>query len=182
MDRARRGDESAFTEIVHRYTPMVFRLASRFLRDPGQVEEVAQDVFLKAFRLLDQYEGRGSFEGWLRRITTTSCLNQLRLKRRRPEMKFTELSEDEARWIETRLSNGAARGDQESSLIAVNLAEKVLEMLKPEDRALILLIDMEGLSIREAAEMLGWTSSKAKIRTFRARRKMIEAAQKLMKK
>ena len=83
---ARGGDESAFAEIVRRYGPRVFSVAARFFRQRERVEEAAQEVFLKAFTQLDSFEGRGSFEGWLTRIATNTCLNLLRAAGRRPEL------------------------------------------------------------------------------------------------
>ena len=112
--RSRGGDESAFAEIVRRYGPRVFRVAGRFFRQREQVEEAAQEVFLKAFTQLDTYEGRGSFEGWLTRIATTTCLNLLRSAKRRPELTVSDLTEDEGAWLEThtggRGGRAAARG------------------------------------------------------------------------
>ncbi|HET9478473.1 MAG TPA: sigma-70 family RNA polymerase sigma factor, partial [Pyrinomonadaceae bacterium] len=84
--QAQDGDESAFAEIVRRYSPRVFSTASRFFRQRSLVEEAAQEVFLKAFTQLGSYEGRGSMEGWLTRITTNTCLNMLRGAKRRPEL------------------------------------------------------------------------------------------------
>ena len=85
---ARAGDESAFEEIMRRYSPRVFRFASRFFNQRSLVEEAAQEVFLKAFTELGSFEGRGSMEGWLTRITTNTCLNLLRSAKRRPELQF----------------------------------------------------------------------------------------------
>jgi len=70
---AREGDERAFEEIVRRYSPRVFRIASRFFRQRAQVEDAAQEAFLKAYIQLSSYEGRGSLEGWLARITANQC-------------------------------------------------------------------------------------------------------------
>src|SRR5947209_20460347 len=89
--RARGGDESAFAEIVRRYGPRVFRVASRFFRRREQAEEAAQEVFLKAFTQLEGFEGRGSLEGWLARIAANTCLNMIRSARRRPKMTAAEL-------------------------------------------------------------------------------------------
>src|ERR1041384_1950567 len=102
---ARTGDEAAFAEIVRRYSPRVFRTASRFFRRREQVEEAAQEVFLKAFTQLDTYEGRGSFEGWLTRITTNPCLHPPRTGRRRAGLTASGLSEDEGAWLENHLAS-----------------------------------------------------------------------------
>ncbi|MBO0721986.1 MAG: sigma-70 family RNA polymerase sigma factor, partial [Blastocatellia bacterium] len=95
---ARDGDEAAFEEIVRRYSSRVFQIASRFFRQRSQVEESAQEIFLRAYTHLANYEGRGSFEGWLTRIATSTCLNLIRYNKRRPE--FTDLSPEESGWLD----------------------------------------------------------------------------------
>src|SRR3979411_232372 len=97
---AREGDESAFEEIMRRYSPRVFRFAGKFFRQRSLVEEAAQEVFLKAFKELGSYEGRGSMEGWLTRIATNTCLNILRAAKRRPELTNADLTEDQDTWYE----------------------------------------------------------------------------------
>jgi RNA polymerase sigma-70 factor (ECF subfamily) len=98
--QAQDGDESAFAEIVRRYSPRVFSTASRFFRQRSLVEEAAQEVFLKAYTQLGSFEGRGSLEGWLTKIATNTCLNMLRGSKRRPELTVSDLSEDEDQWLE----------------------------------------------------------------------------------
>lgn len=182
VSRAREGDESAFAEIVRRYSPRVFRAASRFFRQRSLVEEAAQEVFLKAFTHLDSFEGRGSLEGWLTRITTTTCLSMLRRAKARPEAVVADLTEDQDAWLENALADAAAERHQsvERSLVAADLADKVLATLKPDDRLALLLIDGEGASIKEVAEITGWSESKVKVQTFRARRRMREAVERLL--
>ena len=179
---ARAGDEAAFAEIVRRYSPRVFRVAGRFFRQRSLAEEAAQEVFLKAFTQLDSYEGRGSLEGWLTRIATTTCLNLLRSARRRPEAVVADLTEDEEAWLDSRLADVAVERHHsvESSLIAADLADRVLETLAPDDRIALMLIDGEGASIKEVAEATGWSESKVKVQAFRARRRMRAAVEKLL--
>ena len=179
---ARGGDESAFAEIVRRYSPRVFRTASRFFRQRSLVEEAAQEVFLKAFTQLDGYEGRGSMEGWLTRITTNTCLNLLRSAKRRPELSISDLTENESTWLEGRMANAAAERHQSSerSLVAADLADRVLETMSPDDRLVLTVIDGEDGSVKEVAEMTGWSESKVKVQAFRARRRMRKAVEKLL--
>jgi len=181
---ARAGDEAAFAEIVRRYSPRVFRFASKFFRQRSVVEEAAQEVFMKAFTQLGSYEGRGSMEGWLTRITTNTCLNMLRSAKRRPELASADLSEDESTWLENQLSGVAAERHQasERSFIAADLADRVLENLPPDDRVVLTLIDGEDASVKEVAELTGWSESKVKVQAFRARRRMRAAVEKLLGK
>ncbi|MDQ3797865.1 MAG: RNA polymerase sigma factor [Acidobacteriota bacterium] len=182
--RSGKGDENAFAEIVRRYTPRVFRFVSRFFRQRGVIEEVAQDVFLRIFTQLKSYEGRGSFEGWLTRITVNTCINQLRSAKRETELTVSALSEAESDWLEQKMSDAAAMRHQsdEEKLIAADLVNRVLETMSADDRLVLTLIDGEGHSIRDISGMTGWTESKVKIQAFRARRRMREAVENLMRK
>jgi RNA polymerase sigma-70 factor (ECF subfamily) len=179
---SREGDESAFAEIVRRYSPRVFRTASRFLRRREQVEEASQEVFLKAFTELDAFEGRGSLEGWLTRITTNTCLNLLRSAKRRPEMTISDLTEDETTWMDNRLAHAATeRHDSiERQLVAADLADRVMDSLSPDDRLVLTMIDGEESSVKEVVEMTGWSESKVKVQAHRARKRMRKAVEKLL--
>jgi RNA polymerase sigma-70 factor (ECF subfamily) len=181
---AREGDESAFEEIVRRYSPRVFSVASRFFRQRSQVEESAQEIFLRAYTRLGDFEGRGSFEGWLTRIATTTCLNLLRHNQRRPESTISDLTDDESEWLENTLAFEMAEKQPtiEDALIAADLADKILNQVSADDRLVLTMIDGAGATIKEVAEMTGWSESKVKVQTFRARRRMRDAVGKLITK
>ena len=180
--RAGDGDEQAFAEIVRRYSPRVFRFAGRFFRRRSLVEEAAQEVFLKIFTQLKNYEGRGSFEGWLTRITINTCINILRGAKRETELTASALTDDETDWLERQMSNQAAiqHRNAEEKTVAADLVNRVLEKMSPEDRLVLTLIDGEGHSIKDLVEMTGWSESKVKVQAFRARRRMREAVEKLL--
>jgi RNA polymerase sigma-70 factor (ECF subfamily) len=171
---ARAGDEGAFAEIVRRYSPRVFRFASKFFKERSVVEEVAQEVFMKAFTQLGSYEGRGSMEGWFTRITTNTCLNILRSAKRRPELTVSDLTEDETAWLDNKLSGVAEDTfkSSERSFLAADLADRVLHNLSGDDRLVLMLIDGEDVPIKEVAEITGWSESKVKVKACRARRRM----------
>jgi RNA polymerase sigma-70 factor (ECF subfamily) len=179
---AREGDEFAFAEIVRRYSPRVFRFAGKFFRQRSLVEEAAQEVFLKAFTELGSYEGRGSMEGWLTRITTNICLNLLRSSKRRPELTVSDLTEDETSWLDHNLIDAATERHESSerSLVAADLAGRVLQTLAPDDQLVLTLIDGEDASVKDIVKMTGWSESKVKVLAFRARRRMREAVEKLL--
>jgi RNA polymerase sigma-70 factor (ECF subfamily) len=179
---SRGGDESAFAEIMRRYGPRVFSVASRFFRQRAQVEEAAQEVFLKAFTQLSSYEGRGSMEGWLTRIATNTCLNMLRGMKRRPEFTASELTEDESAWLDAKMAGAASERHraEERGRVAADLAGRVLDTMSPDDRLVLTLVDGEDTPVKEVAEMTGWSESKVKVQAFRARRRMREAVEKLL--
>ena len=180
--RARGGDDDAFAEIVRRYGPRVFRVTGRFFRQPDRAEEAAQEVFLKAFTQLGAYEGRGSMEGWLTRIATTTCLNMIRGAKRRPELTISDLTEDEGAWLESHTADAAAEKHRaaESGVVAADLAERVLDTMSHDDRLVLSLVDGEEMAVKEVAEMTGWSESKVKVQAFRARRRMRAAVEKLL--
>jgi RNA polymerase sigma-70 factor (ECF subfamily) len=179
---ARGGDEPAFAEIVRRHSPRVFRVAGRFFRQRERVEEAAQEVFLKAFTELDSFEGRGSFEGWLTRIATNTCLNLVRSAKRRPELTVSDLTDDEGTWLDSHMSETATARHEatERGRVAADLAGRVLDTMSPDDRLVLTLVDGEEMPVKEVAEMTGWSESKVKVQAFRARRKMRAAVEKLL--
>ncbi len=182
--RAGDGDENAFAEIVRRYSPRVFRFVGRFFRRKSLIEEAAQEVFLKIFTQLGSFENRGSFEGWLTRITVNTCINLLRNSKRETEMTVLALSDDEGDWLEQQMTDAAIirHQSEEEKTIAADLVNRVLEAMSPDDRLVLTMIDGEGHSIKELAEITGWSESKVKVQAFRARRRMREAVEKLLKK
>ena len=179
---AREGDESAFEEIMRRYSPRVFRFASKFFRQRSLVEEAAQEVFLKAFTELGSYEGRGSMEGWLTRITTNTCLNLLRSAKRRPEMTLSDLTADETHWLDNNLTEASAEQHHaaERSLVAADLAGRVLQTLPADDQLVLTLMDGDDASVKDVVQLTGWSESKVKVQAFRARKKMRKAVEKLL--
>jgi RNA polymerase sigma-70 factor (ECF subfamily) len=185
VEHSRGGDDSAFAEIVRRYSPRVFRFAGRFFRQQAQVEEIAQDVFLKAFTQLDKFEGRGSLEGWLTRITVNTCLNTLRHGKYNAEQSFADLTDDEGSWLEDKLLDAAADkglSTDEDRMVTADLVNRVLSGLPADIRLVLTMIDGEGYSIKDAAEVTGWSESKVKVTVFRHRRKLREKLEKLLGK
>lgn len=167
---------------MRRYSPRVFQVAGRFFRQRAQVEEAAQEAFLRAYTQLSSFEGKGSFEGWLTRLTTNLCLNMVRSAKRRPESTAADLSEDESDWLENRLADvsTARHESSERGRAAADLAEKVLNDMSPDDRLVLMMIDGEENSVKEVSEMTGWSESKVKTQAFRARRRMREAVESLL--
>jgi len=182
VDRAREGDENAFEQIVRRYSPRVFQVASKFFRQRNQVEDIAQEVFLKVYRQLASFEARGSFEGWLTRIATNTCLNELRSGKRHPVTTIADVTEDENAWLERQSTYpaGAPERSIEDNVVAADLAEKLLSLMAPDDQLVLTLVDGQELSTKEVAEATGWSESKIKVKAFRARKKMRTLLEKLM--
>ena len=163
---ARDGDEPAFEELFLRHRRRVALIASRFFRERHQIEEVVQESFTKAFFALGEFGGGrdASFAAWLARITFNVSYDELRRQKRRPEGALEELTEEEADRLRGRLSS-----DSEGEAVSRDLAAKLLARLSPEDRLVLVMLDVEGLSVAEIADINGWTASKVKVRAHRAR-------------
>ena len=167
--RVRAGDESAFEELFNHHKRRVSLIASRFFRQREQIEEIVQESFTKAyFALKDFYnQQETSFASWIARIAFNSCYDELRRMKRRPESAISNVSEEEAEWLKEQAHAGGA--DIESVTIARDLAGKLLSRLSPEDRMVLVMLDVEGLSVSEIAESTRWSISKVKVRAHRAR-------------
>lgn len=123
-------------------------------------------------------------EGWLTRIATNTCLNMIRAAKRRPELTTADLTEDQTDWLDRKLSALAtdAHRSSERKIVAADLAERLLETLSAEDRLTLQMIDGEDASVKEVADVTGWSESKVKVRAFRARKRIREAMDVLLKK
>jgi RNA polymerase sigma-70 factor (ECF subfamily) len=137
---------------------------------------------LKAFTELGKFEGRGSMEGWLTRITTNTCLNMLRSAKRRPELTASDLTEEQSTWLENKLAHKAEERHQSSErrTAAADLAGRVLETLSPDDQLVLTMIDVEDAAVKEVVDVTGWSESKVKVTAFRARRRMRAAVERLL--
>jgi RNA polymerase sigma-70 factor (ECF subfamily) len=164
------GDETAFEHLFERHRRHVARVAGRFFSHHEQVEEIIQDSFIKAYFALATYHGThaASFKAWLTQIAVNSCYDQLRRTRRRPEQAL-ELSDNEGHQLATELRAVGADSDVERTIVSRDLATKLLARLSPDDRLVLTLLDVEGFSVAEIAEINNWSVSKVKVRAHRAR-------------
>ena len=166
------GDESAFAEIFERYKRPMTRTVSRFFRDRSDIEECVQQCFTKAYFSLKNYRGGEdrSFPAWMTRIAVNVCYDEFRRRGRRPESLFTEMSDAENDYLET-VADGR-RPSVESSLVASQLAEKVLAGLDAKDRLAMTLVYAQDYTLNEVADVIGITTSNLKSRLFRCRKQI----------
>jgi len=163
------GDEAGFEQLFERHRRKVARIAGRFFSQREQIEEIVQDTFTKAYFALNTYHGthEASFRAWLTQIAVNSCYDQLRRARRRPEQAAADFTDSQMHEFAGRLR--AESPDVERALVSRDLAQKLLERLSPEDRLVLTLLDVEGFSVAEIAEMTKWSVSKVKVCAHRAR-------------
>lgn len=165
------GEERAFEVLVHRHGRLVFRII-RGIHPGAEVEDIAQEVFVKAYRSLGQLRSGFSLAPWLARLTTTACYDYLRGRQRRREVTFTELSRGEGEGLPMAIGgvvDPPTLREQDRS-VSRDLAEKLLSRLSPKDRAALLLRELEGFSMADLARALGCSELAARLRLFRARR------------
>lgn len=171
LDRVRQQDQSAARALVNHLYPMVIRIVRARLPRRLAEEDLAQEIFLKMFSRLSQFQGAVPFSHWVSRIAVTTCIDQLRAQQRRPELRWADLSETEAEVLDNVLT-GADDAMPGDALAANELVNKLLGQLKPEDQTVIRLLDLEQKTVAEISQLTGWGQSMIKVRAFRARRKL----------
>lgn len=183
VERLKRRDEAAFTELVRLYERQVYQLVLRMLNnDRGEAEDVAQDVFLTVFKAIDQFRGESKLSTWIYRIASNQCKNRIKYLDRRARGKKTELDElsEHDRLESASMGSTAvvARPDQqaEANQMAVILRAAVAE-LPEEQRELVILRDVENLSYEEIQEITGLAAGTVKSRLHRARLAIAKAIQ-----
>ncbi len=171
LERVRERDQAAARRLVEHLYPQVIRIVRSHLPRRVAEEDLAQDIFLKMFTRLAQYQGNVPFPHWVSRIAVTTCIDQLRAQKRRPEFRWADLPEEQAEMLDHVLSDEreAIPGD---ALAARELVQKLLDQLKPDDRLVIQLLDLEQKTLVEISELTGWNQTLVKVRAFRARRKL----------
>jgi RNA polymerase sigma-70 factor (ECF subfamily) len=176
--RAQAGDKEAFEELVRRHQHRVFAVAGGILRRREDVEDVAQQVFVKAYFSLRRFDQRAAFSTWLYKITVNECWDLLRKKKVRPLVYESDLSEEQAGQFSAaeRLDSGAQ--DVSDKLEAQQQVENLLQGLDERDRMMLILKEVEGFAIDEIAEILDLNANTVKVRLFRARRRIVNQVRK----
>jgi RNA polymerase sigma-70 factor (ECF subfamily) len=174
-----KGDAASFEPLVQKYSPRVFATARRYARRESEVEDIAQEVWLKAFSKLSSFRGEAPFEHWLMRMTVRTCYDFLRGHQRNRESSFSELSEPENDWLERFVTASETATDNADA--AKLLINRVLEKLSPSARLVITLLEIEDRSVKEIAQLTGWSVPLVKVRAFRARGEMRKILAKMTK-
>lgn len=171
LDRVRERDEEAARALVEHLHPLVIKIVRAHLPRRVPEEDLAQDIFLKIFERLGQFRGGVPFEHWVARIAVTTCLDQLRAQKRRPELRWADLSETEAEVLDAVIRN-ESEPHPSQGLAAREIVGKLLDCLSADDRLVITLLDLEEKSLAEIRKLTGWNETLIKVRAFRARRKL----------
>jgi RNA polymerase sigma-70 factor (ECF subfamily) len=164
------GDTASFEPLIRKYQPRVFATARRYARRESEVEDIVQEVFIKAFQKLKGFRGEAPFEHWLMRLAVRTCYDFLRSHQRNRETAFSELTEPEADWLERFVVQPDMAGENADA--ARQLVDKILSRLPLAARMVITLLEIEGRPVKEIAAMTGWSVPLVKVRAFRARGEM----------
>jgi RNA polymerase sigma-70 factor (ECF subfamily) len=172
-----KGNAASFEPLVQKYSPRVFATARRYARRESEVEDIAQEAWLKAFEKLKSFRGEAPFEHWLMRLTVRTCYDFLRKHQRNRESPFSDLTEPESDWLEHFVTQpGAASENTDAARL---LVARILERLSPSARLVIILLEIEDRSVKEIAALTGWSVPLVKVRAFRARAEMRKILAKL---
>jgi RNA polymerase sigma-70 factor (ECF subfamily) len=172
IQKARSGDDAAFNQVVLAYRKRIMGTIARLIGRPEDVEDVAQEVFLRLYYSLDQLRTPEVFEPWLHRLTVNASYDYLRKQRRRNESRMADLSEQQVVMADA-TAGGKANSDQKHRTQVKELLDSLLGSLSKEDQILLKLKEVEGLSLRELEKIYRVKENALKVRLFRARQRVL---------
>jgi RNA polymerase sigma-70 factor (ECF subfamily) len=180
-DRLRRwkeGDEAAAEEIIQYLYPVISKIVRTHLPRRDDEKDLIQEILMKTFAKLHQFKGDAPLSHWVSRLALTTCLDRLRAQKIRPEVRHADLTPDEVDAFDAAWLTGSSP-DAANAIAARDLVDRILAQLSPEDRSLVLMVDLEGRSLQEISDATGWTVSKIKMRLFRIRPQLRQMIQRL---
>jgi RNA polymerase sigma-70 factor (ECF subfamily) len=179
--RAQAGDDLAFREIVEKYQSKVFSIIHGIVRQRNDVEDIAQQVFAKVYFSIRNFDFRSSLITWIYKITVNECFDYLRKKKVRKLVYESDMSEDEVRRVENTEPTADRSTRADSTLARRDYIVKLMDRVSDEEKSLLMLKEVEGYSVEELSDMLSMNENTIKVKLFRARQKLVKAAQRLEK-
>jgi RNA polymerase sigma-70 factor (ECF subfamily) len=183
--RAQDGDVSAYEELVRTHQRRVLAVAGGILRGSEDVEDVAQQALAKAYFSIRRFDLRSAFGTWLYKITVNECWDYLRKKKVRRVVYEADLSEDQARKLDSAAEqsfSGSPLEDTSRKIEHRQLIERLLGQLEEKDQIMLVMKEVEGFSVEEISEILGLNVNTVKVRLFRARGRLVEVYRKRLEK
>jgi RNA polymerase sigma-70 factor (ECF subfamily) len=172
--QAQKGEKAAFETLVQRHQHRVFAVARGILKRQEDVEDIAQQVFVKAYFSLKRFDQRAAFSTWLYKITVNECWDLLRKRKSRPLVYESDFSEEQSRQYTAAEQEGSTGPDTSERMAMRQRLENMLCQLDQRDRAMLILKEVEGFSVEEIADSMGLNANTVKVRLFRARRRIVE--------
>lgn len=177
--RAQNGEPEAFQALVEQFQRRIVGSLFRILGRREEVEDVAQEVFVRLHQSLPQLRSPEVFETWLYRLTTHAAYDHLRKQMRRESIRMSDLSEEQSRVVEANMGTEAFVEDKHDADVR-ELMQHVLARVAPKDRTLLVLKEVEGRSLKELSEIFGCNTNAIKVRLFRARKRALKAYQEML--
>ncbi len=174
IQRARDGDHAAYNQVVQVYRKRILGTIARLIGRIEDVEDVGQEVFLRLYFSLDQLRTAEVFEPWLYRLTVNACYDYLRRQRRRNESRMADLSE-QAVLLADATAGKKHSAESERRKRVVEMVNSLLGSVSEQDRMLLTLKEIEGLSLKELEKVYGVNENALKVRLFRARQRVLKA-------
>lgn len=180
IEKAKKGDDAAFNQVIQAYRKRILGTIARLIRKPEDVEDVGQEVFVRLYYSLDQLRTPEVFEPWLYRLTVNAAYDYLRRRKRRPENRMSDLSEQQVMMADARAGGKQSAEDARRTKIRETV-QMLLEKVSEEDRILLMLKEVEGLSLKELEQVYKIKENALKVRLFRARQRVLKAFEGLQK-
>jgi RNA polymerase sigma-70 factor (ECF subfamily) len=174
VEKARRGDPAAFNQIVLAYRKRILGTISRLIGRPEDVEDVGQEVFVRLYYSLDQLRTPEVFEPWLYRLTVNAAYDYLRRSKRRSESRMADLSDQQVTRADS-LAGGKQDAEQQEKSRIREFMDALFRHVSEEDRLLLTLKEVEGLSLKELEKVYNVSENVLKVRLFRARQRVLKA-------
>ena len=178
LRRWKDGDEAAAEEIIQHLYPVISKIVRTHLPRRDVEKDLIQEILMKTFTKLHQFKGDAPLSHWVSRLALTTCLDRLRAQKIRPEVRHSDLTPEESDVFDAAWLTGSSP-DAGNAIAARDLVDRILSSLSPEDRSLVLMVDLEGRSLQEISDTTGWTVSKIKMRLFRIRPQLRQLIQRL---
>lgn len=174
IQRAREGDHAAYNQVVQAYRKRILGTIARLIGRLEDVEDVGQEVFLRLFFSLDQLRTPEVFETWLYRLTVNASYDYLRRQRRRNESRMSDLSEQQVALADASAGTKQQEETQRRNKVT-ELVNALLGSVSEQDRLLLKLKEIEGLSLKELEKVYGVNENALKVRLFRARQRVLKS-------
>lgn len=174
IEKARSGDDGAFSQVVQAYRKRILGTIARLIGRPEDVEDVGQEVFLRLYYSLEQLRTPEVFEPWLYRLTVNAAYDYLRRQKRRQESRMSDLSEQQVMMADAAAGGKFTEEEQRKNKIREQV-EALLSKVSEEDRILLILKEVEGLSLKELEQIYRVNENALKVRLFRARQRVLKA-------
>ena len=174
IEKARTGDPAAFNQMVLAYRRRILGTISRLIGRPEDVEDVAQEVFVRLYYSLDQLRTAEVFEPWLYRLTVNASYDYLRRAKRRNESRMADMSEQQVMMADS-MASGRQDGEERQKSRVREFMDALFCHVSEEDRLLLTLKEVEGLTLKELEGIYNVNENALKVRLFRARQRVLKA-------